>query len=168
MTLPRRPARFNHLRLAVALACGSNGCGCDIAATDEDLAGPDAMDCGAADGTHAASAWSCAVDAFQRGEPFTVTTTRSSTDSTVTTSTVSDGQSVWKLSQDDSGLGPGGIDGWDCVAPFVSVMQPDQYDPDAAYGYEFVSCADLAPKNNHYDVCGSTRGENPKPLPFDP
>ena len=152
------------LSLLVAV---SPGCGCELDHEVTALAGPDAVDCGSADGARGEDAWACAIDAFERDEAFTVSWTRTGIDSTTTYSLVSDGETMWKLAQDDYGNSPD-IDGWTCVAPYVTSGTPDPKGPDEELDYPSIGCERLEPEGNHYQVCGSSRGENPPPLEFDP
>ena len=154
---------------ALLLIAAPPGCAvCDLDHTAADLAGPEAVDCGSADGSRAETAWACAVDAFENDQAFTVSGSTQGTDSTITYVLVSDGDTVWKLAQDDYGNGDD-VDGWECGSPFVTNKTPgDPKKPGEPLGYEYIACERLEPDGNHYQVCGSSHGENPPPLEFDP
>jgi hypothetical protein len=122
--------------------CGSIGC--DVEGEARAIAGGDAFLC--ADGA-------CAANAFENGEPFYVFVEREQgTDSVIERWHVSDGARVWVLSQDDYGPGKGDVDARECTGPLVSDGE--------------IRCSGQAPANNHYQVCGSSSGQHPAPLPF--
>ena len=149
------------------LISASPGCDrCDLDHEVADLAGPDAVDCGSADGAGEKAAWACAVDAFENDEAFTVSWTRQGIDSTLTYVLVSDGEQVWQLAQDDFDKNPD-IDGWDCVSPYVATPAAAPTNPEEPPD-EYVACAGLEPDGNHYQVCGEFNGGSPVPLEFDP
>jgi hypothetical protein len=150
------------------LVAASPGCDerCDLDQEVADLAGPDAVDCGSADGEHGKEAWACAIDAFEAKEAFRVSWTTQGVDSTSTYVLVSDGEKMWKLAQDDYEKN-GDIDGWDCVSPYVT---DGKVDPKAneLLDYPSIACERLDPDGNHYQVCGTFSGGDPEPLAFDP
>ena len=158
--------------MLVAVIPGTSGCGCDLDDNVAELAGPDAIDCGSADGARAETAWACAVDAFERNEAFSISWTESGIDSTETYVLVSDGETLWLLAQDDykkSSSSKLDVHGWDCVSPYVTTELPhDPKSPAEPLDYEYVACERLEPEGNHYQVCGKISGGNPEPLEFDP
>jgi len=148
------------------MVAAAPGCGCDLDHNAAKLAGSDAVDCGSADGAHGKEAWACAIDAFEKNEAFTVSWSTTGTDSTTTYTLVSDGEEMWKLAQDDYENSPD-IDGWTCVAPYVTSDTSDPKGSDE-FDYPSIGCERLEPEGNHYQVCGSSSGENPPPVDFDP
>ncbi len=151
----------------VAAAVIAAGCGCDLEATEEELAGEDAKDCGLSEGDRLASAWECAIASFERNEPFRVSWFGQSMDTTELTSLVSNGNELWQLELDDD-RGPAEIYGWDCIAPTVRPTEPVAHDPSIPSGYDRIVCGFLEPKGNYYQVCGPAHAGSTEPLPFDP
>lgn len=168
------PFRIRLVLPCVPLLLAGAGCArCDIEATASELAGEGATDCGfVADGGDGTAAWACAVEQFAAGAPFHLRDEHSGMDSTIQGAWVFNGTKTWKLHQDDYGSSNPGIDGYDCIEPFESVREDDQYDADDVFGYPVLACTSLEPEGTHYTVCGEICGpahcgDSPS-LPFEP
>ena len=70
-----------------------------------------------------------------------------------------------------------GFPGEPAAADDAQVRTPEDLDrgaeadpdhPKETFGYEYVGCDELTPQGNHYQVCGSNHGEDPKPYDWDP
>ena len=142
--------------------------GCDMPVTAAEVAGSGATDCGSvADGADGTAVWACAVDAFEADTRFFAIWTTHGTDSVLVGAAVYDGETVWRLYQDQLQSEHARIDGWECANPAVGPMPDDPADPDDVSGYDYLGCGELLPNGNHLEVCGTCEGCQPPGLPFE-
>ena len=140
---------------------------CVVIDTAAELVGPAAVSCGFVPlGDPLADAWSCAVTAFEAGEPFFIGWENHGVDTVQHEAMVYDGSRVVLLRQDQEDESPWRIDGYDCLQPYVGEAADSPYDGIDEAGLVEVLCADRGPPGDHYEVCGACTGCNPPGLPF--